>query len=168
MRTLQRLILMIAALLAALPPTACGASEVNEASAISNLRVILSAQFTYASNCTKGGFATTLEDLARPSRTDGYVFLPADLGKTGAVRNGYKITMTRDAANGVSDVGTAAATCNGSTNAPASSFFASAEPVRPGVTGSRYFAVDERGIVFTSTAPISNPIVESAKVQRLH
>ena len=107
------------------------------------------------------------EDLAKPSRRDGYVFFPADLGTTGIVRSGYKFSMARDAAKGVSDVGTAAVTCNGSTSAPASSFFATAEPARPGVTGSRYFAADERGIVFVSTAPISNPIVESPTVVRL-
>jgi len=167
MRTIHRLILIIATLLAFFPLTACGASEVNEASAIASLRIILSAQMTYAATCSTGGFATTLEDLAKPSRKDGYVFLSADLGKTGTVRNGYKITMTRDAAKNVLDVGTAAATCNGSANAPASSFFASAEPVRPGVMGTRYFATDERAIVFTSSAPIANPIVESATVQRI-
>jgi len=167
MGTSQRLILITATFLATLPLTACGASEANEASAIASLRVIISGQITYSATCSKGGFAITLEDLARPSRQDGYTFIPSDLGKTGTVKSGYKLTVTRDAANGVSDVGTAAATCNGSTNAPASSFFASAEPVRPGATGSRYFAADERAIVFTSSAPISNPIVESAKVQRL-
>jgi hypothetical protein len=167
LRATRRLIFVPAAFLATILLASCNAKEANEASAITTLRVIITAQITYSATCTKGGFATTLEDLARPSRQDGYVFLPPDLGKTGTVKSGYKITVARDAAKNVSDVGSAAATCNGSANAPATSFFASAEPVRPGVTGSRFFAADERAIVFYSTAPISNPIVESPTVQRL-
>lgn len=36
--------------------------------------------------------------------------------------------------------------------------------VQPGNTGTRYFATDARGIIFTSSSPIRNPIVESAAV----
>jgi hypothetical protein len=77
------------------------------------------------------------------------------------VKAGYRIAITRDAAPGVRDVTAAAGTCNGSTNAPASSFFASAEPVTPGGTGVRYFAVDARGILVSSPEPIANPLVPS-------
>jgi hypothetical protein len=55
-------------------------------------------------------------------------------------------------------------TCNASAGTPASSYFASAEPVVPGNTGARYFATDARGVIFSSTSPIANPIVESATV----
>jgi hypothetical protein len=72
--------------------------------------------------------------------------------------------MARDAAPGVTDVGTAAATCNASARTPASSYFASAQPVTPGTTGSRYFATDARGTVFSSGSPIDNPIVGSPRV----
>jgi hypothetical protein len=44
---------------------------------------------------------------------------------------------------------------------PASSFFASAEPITPGGTGVRYFAVDARGILVSSPEPIANPLVPS-------
>ena len=43
-------------------------------------------------------------------------------------------------------------------NAPESAYFASAEPVTPGTTGTRYFATDTRGIISTSDTPIANPI----------
>ena len=164
--------LVIPALFVALPMANCAAAtsaarQANEISAIANLRIISSAQMAYSVACSKAGYATTLEDLAKPSKSDGTSFLPADPVKTGTARSGYKFTLARNSAKGVLDVGTAAETCNGSSNAPASSYFASAEPERPGVTGSRYFAVDDRVIIFTSTGPISNPIVESATVVRL-
>jgi hypothetical protein len=43
--------------------------------------------------------------------------------------------------------------------------FATAEPVDP-ATGDRFFAADERAIIFFSTKPIPNQIVESATVVR--
>jgi hypothetical protein len=91
-------------------------------------------------------------------------FVGPDLGMNGVAKSGYVIFLGKDAAPGVVDVGSAAATCNGSANAPSSSYFASAEPVTPGSTGSRYFATDTRGTVFYSSSPITNPIVQSPSV----
>jgi hypothetical protein len=141
--------------------------DANEASAIATLRVITSGEMVYAATCTNGGFAVSLPDLGKPSK-DGTVFVSADLG-TGATisKSGYRVTLSKDAAPDVTAQGTSAETCNGSANAPASSFFASAEPERPGETGRRYFAVDGRGTVFASTNRIPNPIVQSATVTPL-
>ena len=142
----------------------CG-SRPDKNLAIANLRAIISAQITYSATCGQGGYATTLEDLARPTRADGITFIGSNLGTNGIIRGGYKLTVAKDAAAGVSDVGTAAETCNGSVRAPASSFFVSAEPVTPG--RAPYLAADARGIIFYGAKPISNPIVESAAVERL-
>lgn len=136
----------------------------NEASAIGSLRAITSAQASYASGCAAGGYAVTLDDLAKPPRDASPGFISSDLNTNGVVKSGYRIAITRDAAPGVTDVGTGAGTCNGSTSSPASSYFASAEPVTPGSTGIRYFAVDGRGVLVSSPEPISNPIVASATV----
>jgi len=133
----------------------------NETSAIGSLRAIMSAEASFATSCAPGGYAVTLDDLARPPRDAATGFISADLRTNGVEKAGYRIAITRDAAPGVRDVGAAAATCNGSTNAPASSFFASAEPVTPGGTGHRYFAVDARGILVSSPEPIANPLVPS-------
>jgi type IV pilus assembly protein PilA len=133
----------------------------NEASAIGALRAINSAEVSYATACAAGGYAVTLEDLARAPRDASTGFISADLNTNGVEKAGYRIAVTRDATAGVSDVGPAVGTCNGSTNAPASSYFASAEPITPGGTGIRYFATDARGIIVSSTEPITNPIVAS-------
>ena len=139
----------------------------NEASAIASLRIINSGQVVYSVDCAAGGYAIALEDLVKLKRGTGDTFIGADLDKNGVTKSGYRISLARDAAKGVTDVGTAGATCNGSTSTPASSYFASAEPVTPGTTGTRYFATDARAIVFVSASPIPNPIVESPAVKPL-
>ena len=130
----------------------------NEASAIGSLRAICSGESTYAIACAGGGYAVTLQDLARPPRDGGVGFVSPDLGMNGVTKSGYRFTVEKDRADGVTDMGTAAATCNGSTAAPASGYFASAEPTAPGTSGVRYFATDARGVVFRSDRPIANPI----------
>jgi hypothetical protein len=136
-----------------------------ELSATGSLRAVVSAELTYSLSCGGGGYAISLEDLAKPERRGGTGFISSDLSTNGAVVGGYRITLAKNARKGVADVSTAAATCNGSKANPVSSFFASAEPVAP-ASGDRFFAVDERGIIFSSTGRIPNPIVESKTVVR--
>jgi len=136
----------------------------NEASAIGSLRAINSGQAAFSVGCARGGYAVTLDDLVKPPNGDRQGFISDDLGINGVTKSGYVISLARDAAPGVTDVGTAASTCNGSTASPASSYFASAEPVTLDTTGTRYFATDARGTIFWSRVPIANPIVESRTV----
>lgn len=137
----------------------------DEVSAIGRLRAIISAEMTYASVCVIGGYAISLDDLARPDRRGGSRFIEPDLGTNGVTHGGYRFAVAKGARKDVSDVRTAAATCNGSQASPASSFFATAEPTESS-RGDRFFAVDERGIIFFSAKPIPNPIIESATVIR--
>jgi len=136
----------------------------NEASAIGSLRAISSGEASYAASCAAGGYAVTLDDLAKPPAGSTTGFVSPDLSTNGVERSGYRITVAREAGPFVQDVGTAAATCNGSTHAPAASFFATAEPVTLGTSGTRYFAIDARGAIYFSTSPIANPIAPSEKV----
>jgi hypothetical protein len=139
----------------------------NEASAIGTLRAIVSGEMVYAASCANGGFAVSLPDLAKPPK-DAQSFVSSDLAAGATIsKSGYRITLTRNAAPDVTTMGAATQTCNGSANPPASSFFASAEPERPGETGERYFAVDAQAIVYASTSAIANPIVPSATVKPL-
>lgn len=136
----------------------------NEAGAIASLRAVQSAEVAYSSTCAAGGYAVSLDDLAKPPTNGGSGFISSDLGQNGVVRSGYIITVTRDESPITADVSTAAATCNGSKYQPASSYFASAEPLTPGSTGLRYFAVDGRGTIWESLHPISNPITNSTGI----
>jgi hypothetical protein len=75
------------------------------------------------------------------------------------------VTIAKDGAAGVLDIGTGAGTCNASGANPASSYFAKADPVTAGGTGTRYFATDTRGTIFFDTAAtVANPIVAGTKV----
>jgi type IV pilus assembly protein PilA len=136
----------------------------NEASAIGSLRAINSAQATYASTCAGGGYAVALDDLVKAPTATSVGFLSPDLSRNGVTKSGYTFTLAKDAAPRVIDIGAAASTCNASSANPASSYFAQAEPVTPGSTGARYFATDASGVIFQSTTPIVNPIVQSATV----
>jgi hypothetical protein len=137
----------------------------NEASAIGALRAINSAESAYSSSCAAGGYATDLADLAKsPPGWRSHGFIRPDLRSNGVIWSGYIIALTKNAASGVTDVGSLAATCNGSTSQPASSYFASAVPVAVGSTGQRSFATDSRGTIYfvNSGVAIANPIPAAA------
>jgi type IV pilus assembly protein PilA len=134
----------------------------NEASAIGSLRAINSGEASYSSSCAAGGYAVDLADLVKaPSGTPVGVqgFISPDLSANDVTKSGYKVKLAADATSGTVTIGTAAATCNGSTNAPKSSYWAGADPVTAGGTGTRYFATDTRGTLFyKSTGSPGNPI----------
>ena len=131
----------------------------NEASAIGSLRTVNSGQMSYSSSCAFGGYAISLDDLAKPAAGSNQGFVSPDLSKDSVAKSGYTVALAKSAAAGVIDVGTGAATCNASANNPASSYFANADPVTPGATGTRFFATDSRGTIFgTTVGPIANPV----------
>ena len=137
----------------------------NEASAIGALRAINSAQAAFSSSCAPGGYAIRLQDLAVAPAGSNMGFISPDLNVNGVVKSGYIITLAKDMATGVSDVGSTTA-CNGTISQPASSYYASAVPVTPGGTGTRAFATDSRGTIFYTnggTAPV-NPIPSTEMV----
>lgn len=154
------LLIVVVAIVAAIsvPALLRARQSGNEAVAISSLRAIASAELTYAATCAQGGYAVSLEDLAKPPTSGGDAFISADLSRSGAEKSGYRFSVSRDRTPGNIDIGTAAATCNGSSSAPAGAYFATAEPISPAV-GLRYFAVDSRGTIYESRGPIGNPIM---------
>jgi type IV pilus assembly protein PilA len=135
----------------------------NEASAIGSLRAVNSAEASYASTCAAGAYAITLDDLAKASGSGNVAFISPDLASNGVIKSGYTHTVQKDAAPGVTDVGSIATTCNASSSQPASSYYASAVPITLNGTGTRYFATDKRGTIFADpAAAISNPIPGTA------
>ncbi len=134
----------------------------NEAAAIATLRAINSSEVAYSASCAQGGFAISLDDLAKPPGS-GLPFIGPDLNINGVVKSGYALAIAKDQSPSTNDLGTAASTCNASANDPASAYFGKADPVSFGSTGSRFFATDTRSAIFQdSTAAIANPIVASA------
>jgi hypothetical protein len=138
--------------------------EEYEANAVGWLRVINTGEGRYTAACVQGGYAVSLEDLAKAPQTGGSPFVPGEIGTNGVRKDSYRFTVVKSRAAGVADVGTVATTCNGAAATPASGYFASAEPTDPGRKGRRYFATDASGIVYGSDRPIANPIRPSAGI----
>jgi len=137
----------------------------NEASAIGSLRAINSAESTYASSCAGGGYAIHLVDLAKTPPSSTSAFISPDMALDPTIKSGYTVALDIDKTAGVNAAVTpAASTCNTSSVAAASSYYASAVPVTVGSTGQRAFATDTRGTIFftnNGVAPI-NPIPAAA------
>jgi len=126
----------------------------NEASAIGSLRAISSSQQAFASTCANGFYASALTDLAVAPPTGGAPFISPDLGAADSVdKSGYTVTMAGS--------GTGAAATLDACNLVAagdliSSYYATAEPITAGSTGTRYFWVGELGTIFADTAAIAS------------
>jgi prepilin-type N-terminal cleavage/methylation domain-containing protein len=136
----------------------------NEASAIGSLRAINSGEAAYSSSCAYGAYAVDLADLAKAPSGSTQGFISPDLKSNGVSKSGYLVTLSKDATSGTIDM-SAVTTCNASGSTPASSYFARADPVTPGGTGTRYFATDTRGSLFYDAATIANPITVTTVVQ---
>ena len=136
----------------------------NEASAIGSLRAINSGQAAYSSSCATGAYAILLEDLVKAPTGSNQGFISPDLKSTGVTKSGYVVTLAADGASGTVSM-SLVTTCNASTGIPSSSYWAKADPLTPGGTGTRYFATDTRGTIFQSTAAVlPNPIVAGTAV----
>ena len=117
----------------------------NEASAISSLRVIDSAEATYAASCGGDGYAQSLEGLATPPSPTAASFISADLTTTGVLKSGYLFTLQADP--GSTRVLPAARTCNNVVDS-VTAYFAYADPQVYRTTGRRNFATDRRAVIF--------------------
>jgi type IV pilus assembly protein PilA len=117
----------------------------NEASAIGTMRAVVSGQATYSSSCASGGFAQTLQDLAKPG-SSSVGFVSPDIQSNGIIKSGYRTSVGRGV--GALTVTPSADTCNGSSADAVDKYFGEAHPVAVGSTGQRSFATNQRGSVF--------------------
>jgi len=136
----------------------------NEASAIGSLRAIISSEVSFSASCASGGYAVDLADLVKAPSNSLQGFLSPDLNVNGVTKSGYAMTVAPDASTGVHNVGPAMA-CGNTVTQPVSSYFAHADPMLAGSTGTRYFATDTRGTIFQDTAAaVGNPITIGGSV----
>jgi prepilin-type N-terminal cleavage/methylation domain-containing protein len=117
----------------------------NEASAVGSMRAINSANAAYASSCARGGYATSLDALAK-APSGGTLFISPDLSTNPTVKTGYTVGI--EPGVGATLVTAAAATCNVAATPADSGYHATATPVTVGVTGQRSFATDSPGAIF--------------------
>jgi type IV pilus assembly protein PilA len=111
-----------------------------ETSAIATLHAINEAQFAFAQLCGNQRYSGTLANLGVAMPTSGHAFLSPDLAADPLIKGGYQFTI---AGTAVSDTGL---TCNGGT--PVESYQVTADPVRPGMSGSRFFATNTDRVVY--------------------
>ena len=133
----------------------------NEASAIGSLRAINSSQQAFSSSCGNGFYSPTLAVLGTPPTTGGTPFISPDLGISGTVtKSGYTVVMTGPVAAPPAQLDA----CNGAAAGTlAAGFYATANPLTAGSTGSRYFWTNTLGTVYQSTAaPIGDTVVNAA------
>jgi prepilin-type N-terminal cleavage/methylation domain-containing protein len=123
----------------------------NEASAVGSLRAINSSNINYMTNCANGtGYAIDLAVLGTPPTVGGQPFISPDLGVAGTIiKSGYTVTY--------SAVGTAATatTCVTATTTTSPRYFASADPISAGTTGTRYFGTSEAQTLFQDSVAIT-------------
>jgi prepilin-type N-terminal cleavage/methylation domain-containing protein len=150
----------------AVPALLRSRQSANEASAVSTMRTLSSAEVTFASSCGRGGYAQSLADLSRPAAS-GLTFIGADLSQDPSLKSGYEIVLAAEA--GSASVTPAAGTCNGSANDAVRAFWAGARPLQIGATGQRAFAIDARAAIFEApngAVHIANPVPPGTTVLR--
>ncbi len=117
----------------------------NESSAIASLRTTTSSQVSYSAACGNGAYATSYDILADAPPGGGQGFISAEFNLADPiVKSGYNLRMTSGAA-GASTV----LDCN--TLATGAGFYATADAVGAGTTGTRGFGVDQNMTIFQDT-----------------
>jgi prepilin-type N-terminal cleavage/methylation domain-containing protein len=113
----------------------------NEASALSSMRAIAAAQWQFALTCGNMKYAPALPALGQPVPTTGEPFLSPDLTAAETIeKSGYTIRVAGKPLND------AAPACNG---APvADGYAATADPVKPGTSGSYYYGVNADRVLY--------------------
>jgi prepilin-type N-terminal cleavage/methylation domain-containing protein len=114
-----------------------------ETTAVATLQTINQAQFAFAQACGNQRYAASLASLATPMPSTGSAFVSPDLGADPVVKSGYQFTL---AGTAVTDGGL---TCTGGT--PVESYQVTADPVRPGLSGSRFFATNPARVLYADT-----------------
>jgi type IV pilus assembly protein PilA len=133
----------------------------NEASAIASMRAIYSAQSTYSASCARGGYAQSLEDLAKAPGGNA-AFVSPDIAANGVTKSGYVVNVGPGTL--VSVVTVKANTCNAAADDALASYFAEAHPAVLASTGQRSFGVDQHGTIYQDNtgATFTNVFVASA------
>ena len=132
----------------------------NEASAIGSLRAINSSQQAYSSSCANGAYARGLGSLGQAPASGGAPFISPDLSRdpdgelladgASVEKSGYNVAMAQGSEGEDGDVTRDA--CNEIWAANlATSYYAFADPVTAGSSGSRYFWTNTLGTIYVHT-----------------
>ena len=139
----------------ALPRLALAKQSAGAASAIGSMRVVNSAQLTYALTCGSGFYSPNLTTLGTPPPASNEPFITVGLGTADTVtKSGYIITMSATPFAG------APPSCNGlGAGVAGQGFAASADPTEP--LNLRFFGTNASNIIFEHTATLSGSMPET-------
>jgi type IV pilus assembly protein PilA len=116
----------------------------NEASAISSMRAINSAEAAFSSAGTGGPYSVSLARLAAGCVAGSQGFVSPDIGTDPTVKSGYTLALANTAGGFV--LGTA---CD---NLPGSSgYYLTVTPITVGTSGQRAFATNTIGTIYVAT-----------------
>jgi type IV pilus assembly protein PilA len=132
-----------------------------EASAVTSLEAINQAQFAYMQTCGNQRYAPSLAALGTPTPGTGTPYLSPDLTQATEkdsqgeqlLKSGYAIRMAG------TEVVDATLTCTGVV--PVSGYQATADPLRPGVSGIRYFGTNGERVLYEDSATFSGNMPET-------
>lgn len=124
-------------------------------SALASLRVINSAELSYAISCGLGFYAPTLPPLGVPPPGSGAAFLTAELAAAPTVvRSGYQFELLGTGLPG------APASCNGvAAGAGSPGYKVAADPTE--ATNTKYFATNSGGLLYQHTSSLFATIPEA-------
>lgn len=113
----------------------------NEVSALSSMRSIAAAQWQFALTCGHMKYAAALPGLGQPVPSTGEPFLSPDLTSAETIeKSGYSIRVSGK------PLYDAAPACNNAT--VAEGYAATADPIKPGVSGAFYYGVNADRILY--------------------
>jgi len=124
-----------------------------EASTVAALQAITQAQFAFAQACGNQRYAPNLASLGKRMPTTGQGFLSPDLAVDPLTKSGYTFLMSGTV---VTDDGL---TCTG--DLPVLTYQVTADPVRPGVTGFRYFGTNTDRVLYEDAATFTANMPET-------
>jgi type II secretory pathway pseudopilin PulG len=139
----------------ALPRLMQARQSAGSASAIATMRVIDSAQLTYALTCGSGFYAPKLTTLGTPPAGSTEAFISPGLGVADTlIKSGYTITMSAVPFAG------APSSCNGvGVGAAGQGFSAAADPLD--LNNPRFFGTNASNLVYEHIATLSASMPES-------
>ena len=136
-------------------------ASANEASAIGSLRTITSGQILYSSTCGSGSFATALTTLAANPPNTPIPFLSPDLTSALIVqKSGFNLEVRASATAVAGNLD-----CNGTQ--AFTGYYASAQPIAYGTSGTRSFAtLSPTNVIWQADTPLApaEPFVAPARI----
>jgi type II secretory pathway pseudopilin PulG len=141
----------------ALPRLALARQSAGGASAIASLRMINSAQLSFAVTCGRGFYATNLTTLGTRPAADLAAFIPSDLGSANTVsKSGYLIQVAATA------VPYSPPSCNGvGAGQLSEAYKAAADALEP--SNPRSYATNANGTIWEHTSSLLAAMPESGE-----